>query len=240
MKKRYKKNHSGWMRRTSRIYLINANKSKVKELNKFLNLYQNAVNYCIIRFWSSSDLDENLSGKEITKSIQERFGVTARLSQCAAKQAKEIVRSENEKSKSKKKRRMPRFTNKTANLDSRFVQLKEFNGSFDMCLKFGSGVPRFIIPFNFTKHTNKFRDDGWELSNSIRLGHNINGLFIDLIFEKERPPLKKEGEVIGIDRGFNNMLGASDGQFIGSELKETIKKGGKGRNNILITKIISD
>ena len=121
MKKRYRKNHSGWMRRSSRIYIRDANKSKVKELNKFLNLYQNVVNYCIERFWSSSDLDENLSGKEFTKSVQERFGITARLSQCVAKQAKEIVRSENEKSKSKKKRRMPHFTNKTANLDSRFV-----------------------------------------------------------------------------------------------------------------------
>jgi hypothetical protein len=58
-----------------------------------------------------------------------------------------------------------------------------------MCLKFSSGVPKVMIPFNLTEHTNKFIDDGWELSNSIRLGYSPkkDGLFVDLIFEKERP-----------------------------------------------------
>ena len=71
-------------------------------------------------------------------------------------QAKEIVRSQNEKSK--RKRRMPRFNTKTANLDGRFVEIENFNGSFDICLKFGSGAPKVIIPLNLTKHGNKFID----------------------------------------------------------------------------------
>jgi IS605 OrfB family transposase len=228
MIKKHKRRHLGWIKRTSRIYIRDANKSKVEELKDFLNLYQNIVNYYIVRFWSASDFDKNLAGKEITKLAQERFGVTARLSQCAAKQAKEIVRSQNEKSK--RKRRMPRLTNKTANLDGRFVKIEHFNGSFDMCLKFGSGVPKIIIPFNLTKHTNKFIDD-WELSNSIRLGYSKDGLFVDLIFEKKTPAIKKEGKIIGIDRGFNTMLVTSDNQFVGKELKETIKKGGKRRKS---------
>jgi hypothetical protein len=44
------------------------------------------VNYCIVRFWSSSDVDETLSDRETTKFIQERFNITARRAQCAAKQ----------------------------------------------------------------------------------------------------------------------------------------------------------
>ena len=231
MIKKHTRKHVNSIRRTSRIYLRDANRSKVEELKNFLKIYQNVVNYYIVRFWSSEDIDENLATKEITKSAKERFEITARLSQCAAKQAKEIVRSQNEKSK--RKRRMPRFTNKTANLDGRFVKIEPFNGSFDMCLKFGSGVPKVIIPFNLTKHTNKFIDDGREMSNSIRLGYSPkkDGLFVDLIFEKERPPVKEEGKVIGIDRGFNIMLVTSDGQFIGEELKETIKRGGKRRKS---------
>jgi hypothetical protein len=43
--------------------------------------------------------------------------------------------------------------------------------------------------------------------------------------------MKEEGKVIGIDRGFNIMLATSDGQFIGEELKETIKRGGKRRKS---------
>ncbi len=53
---------------------------------------------------------------------------------------------------------MPRIKVAIANLDSRFVKIESFNGLFDMCLKFGSGVPKLVIPFNWTKHTNKFRD----------------------------------------------------------------------------------
>ncbi len=143
--------------------------------------------------------------------------------------SKETVCSQSEKDR--RKRRMPRLTSHTANLDSRFVKIEPFDGLFDMCLKFGSGVPKLVIPFNWTKHTNKFRDSGWELAKSIRLGYNKKGLFIDLIIEKERPEIKEQGVIIGVDRGFNTMLVTSDGQFIGEQLKEEIKKGGKRRKS---------
>jgi len=230
MKKRYKRTHSGWMRRTSRIYLnTTVNKTKIEKLKRFLILYQLVVNSCIARFWATHDTDKNLPGADIIKSIVARFGITARLAQAAGKQAKEIVASQTEKSM--RKRRMPRLTSHTANLDSRFVKIEAFNGYFEMCLKFGSGIPKLIIPFNWTKHTNKFRDTGWELAKSIRLGYNRKGLFIDLIFEKERPEIKGQGVIIGIDSGFNTMLVTSDGLFIGEELKAEIKRGGKRRNS---------
>jgi len=73
--------------------------------------------------------------------------------------------------------------------------------------------------------------NGWELSSSIRLSYNNKELFVDLIFEKERPPLKEEGKVIGIDRGFNAMIVTSDGQIAGKELKEKIKEVGKRRKS---------
>lgn len=230
MKKRYKRKRAGWMRRASRIYLNStANKSKLNTLRNFLILYQLVVNFCIVKLWSAHDTDKTLPGAGFIKTIRERFGITARLAQAAGKQAKEIICSQNEKEK--RKRRMPRLTLHTANLDSRFVKIELFNGHFDMCLKFGSGVPKLIIPFNWTKHTNKFRDTGWELANSIRLGYNKKGLFIDLMFEKKRPELREEGEVIGIDSGLNSMLVTSDNQFIGEGLKETIKRGGKRRKS---------
>jgi ribosomal protein L32 len=218
------------MRRTSRIYLNKTvNKSKLDNLKSFLILYQLVVNYCIVRFWATHDTSKDLPDAEVIKSILERFGITARLAQAAGKQAKEIVCSQNEKSK--RKRRMPRLTSHTANLDSRFVNIEPFNGHFEMCLKFGSGVPNLVIPFNWTKHTNKFRDTGWELANSIRLGYNKKGLFIDLIFEKERPKVREQGIIIGVDNGFNTMLVTSDGQFIGEELKAEIKRGGRRRKS---------
>ena len=232
MKKRYKRKRAGWMRRTSRIYLNTCvNTGKTEKLKKFLTLYKNIVNYCIAHFWGSHNTDNNnLPGIEFTKGIEERYGVTARLSQCAAKQANETVRSQNELTK--RKRRMPRVKSAIANLDSRFVKIEPFNGHFDMCLKFGSGVPKLVIPFNWTKHSNKFINDGWGLAQSIRLGYNKRkGLFVDLVFEKERPELREEGVVIGIDSGLNSMLVTSDNQFVGEGLKETIKRGGKRRKS---------
>ena len=71
----------------------------------------------------------------------------------------------------------------------------------------------------------KFKDDRiiYLIFSSFRILQN--SLFVDLIFEKETPTIKKEGKIIGIDRGFNTMLVTSDNQFVGKELKETIKKG---------------
>lgn len=226
MIKKHKRVRTGWMRRTSKVYLRGLNQGKVDMLEAFLNKYQNAVNYTIHRLWSEQNIESsNLLSKDVNNDIEDRFDITARLSQCAGKQAKEIVSSQRELSK--RKQRIPRFKSHTANLDSRFVTIKDFDGCFDMCIKTSSGVPKLIIPFNWTSHTNKFRQDGWLLGNSIRMGYDKSGIFIDLIFEKPKPPLRTEGIVVGIDRGYNVMLACSDGQRIGKNLKPSMKAGGK-------------
>ena len=229
MIKRHKRTNSGWMRRSSRIYLNDLNTAKRDTLHDFLTTYTQGVNYVIVRLWSFKEFSNELADKSFTAAVRTRFGVTARLAQCIAKQAKETVLSQREKPR--KERRMPRFTHPVANLDSRFVVVESFEGSFDMCLKFGSGVPKVIVPFNWTKHTNKFRDNGWTLGKSIRLGYNENGLFVALMFEKAWPPKLNEGAVIGIDRGFRSMLYASDGQEIGTELRDAVRKAGKRRKS---------
>ena len=225
MIKRHKRVNKGWMRRTSRVYLNDLNKFKTNTLITFLNNYKNALNYSITRLWSEKNLSSNLVGKEFTDSIRERYSVTARLAQCIAKQSKEAVRSQHKNNV----KRMPRIKSGIAHLDSRFITVDDFNGSFQKCIKTASGLPKMIIPFNFTAHCNKFIDDKWNLSKSIRLGRDGNRLFIDIIFEKSKPIRKKTGKVIGLDRGYNVMFATSDNQMIGEELKAKIKKGGKRR-----------
>ena len=233
MIKKHKRTRKGWMRRTSRVYLNNLNKDKTKSLISFLNGYTQALNYAVARTWSDhvreNRMSINLASKEFTDALRTRFNTTARLSQCISKQAKEMCLSQKEKNKHD--RRMPRMTRHVANLDSRLVTISEFDGSFDFCMKLSSGAPKMIVPFNKTVHLNKFLSRGWLLSKSVRLGYNERGLFADLILEKEKPPMRTEGTVLGIDRGFNTMLATSDGQFIGKELKEQIKKGGKRRKS---------
>jgi short subunit fatty acids transporter len=66
-------------------------------LRSFLLLYVNVVNYFIERFWSMQDFTPALADKVVTGRAVNRFKITARLAQCAAKQAKEVVRSQKER-----------------------------------------------------------------------------------------------------------------------------------------------
>ncbi len=100
MIKKHKRVRSGWMRRTSKVYLKDLNQSKAEHIKEFLDQYQNAVNYTINRLWSEQNIAyKNLLDKTVTDVISERFDITARLSQCVGKQAKEIVSSQRELSR---------------------------------------------------------------------------------------------------------------------------------------------
>ena len=97
MIKAHKRKNSGSMRRASRVYLTHANAGKVATLRAFLLLYVNVVNHFIERFWSMKDFTAALADKVITGRAVNRFKITARLAQCAAKQSKEIVRSQKDR-----------------------------------------------------------------------------------------------------------------------------------------------
>jgi len=224
MIKKHKRTKSGYMRRTSRVYLAHTNAGKVEALRLFLLLYVNVVNYFIEFFWSSKNFTAALAEKFITSRAVNRFAITARLAQCAAKQAKEIVRSQKER----KIKTMPLLRRKVATLDSRFVTIESFQGvAFDLAITFGSGLPKITIPINSTAHLNRLCNAGWQIGKSIRLGMDDQGVWIELILEKEKPAMREEGRIIGIDRGFRKAFVTSDEQEIGSELKDLIKKKGK-------------
>src|SRR5262249_30569804 len=219
MIKAHNRKNSGSMRRASRVYLTHANVGKVAALKRSLLLYVNVANYFIERFWSMKDFTSALADKVITRRAVNRFKITARPAQCASKQAKEIVRSQKER----KIKTMPLLRRKVATLDNRFVKIEEFKGAaFDLALSFASGMPKITIPINQTAHMNRFWSHGWQAGSTIRLGMNQRGMWIELIFEKERPELRTEGKVIGIDRGFRKAFVTSDGQEIGAELRDQI------------------
>jgi len=208
------------MRRASRVYLTEINAGKAAALRAFLLLYVNVVNYFTERFWSMKDFTAALADKIITSRAVNRFKITARLAQCASKQAKEIVRSQKER----KVKTMPLLRRKVATLDSRFVKIEEFKGvAFDLAISFASGLPKITIPINRTAHMNRFLGQEWRTGSTIRLGMDERGVWVELIFEKERPELRTEGEVIGIDRGFRKAFVTSDGQEIGAELRGQIR-----------------
>lgn len=206
------------------MYLKYTNAGKVEALRLFLLLYVNVVNYFIERFWSMKDFTASLADKVVTAKAVNKFGITARLAQCAAKQAKEIVRSQKER----KVKTMPLLRRKVATLDSRFVLIEEFQGEgFDLAITFSSGLPKITVPIKQTSHMDRFLGQGWTLGSSIRLGMDKRGVWIELIFEKEKPAPKTDGKLIGIDRGYRKAFVTSDGQAIGAELRPLIQRKGK-------------
>lgn len=212
------------------MYLNDLNQGKTQQLIDFLLLHAQVIRYFLEMFWSDGDLSANLADKSLTDKARERFGITARLAQMAAKQAKEIARSQ--RKKSKKRHRMPKFRKISVNIDSRGVVITPFEGSFDLALSFGSGIPAMIVPIHHTKHSRKFLKEGWTLSHSIRLGLKNGRVWVDLLFAKPRPKLKPEGETVGIDLGYRTLAATSEGDILGTELKEKIQSTGKRRKHV--------
>lgn len=214
---RVNKNH---MRRAVRVYLNDLNDGKAASLREFLLKYRSVTQYFLERFWSASDDSADLADKAITDKAVKKYSITARLAQCAAKQAKELVRSQHKNAI----KTMPKLGSKTASLDSRFVEIEEFNGiNFDLCIKLSSGAPKLTVPLNRHKHFLKYENAGWLLGKSLRLGMDRSKrLWVDFFFEKERPAKKLTGKVIGVDRGYRRAVAMSDKQATNLPLPEVL------------------
>ena len=220
MKKRYQRTSQPTMRRSARVFLNAVNVGKAQTLTAFLHTCHDATQYFIDLFWQHQDFSANLAKLDTVHRGRDRFGLTTRLAQALAKQAKEMVRSAHEKGA-----RKPRLRRHVVTLYSHFVRIEPFNGTgFDwaICL-IGSGAPRLILPIPSTQVINTFLGDGWTLGKTIRLGHRGHRLFVDLLFDKPRPPWKSDGAIVGMDANYKAGLVLSDGQVVGEDAYRTIQ-----------------
>jgi len=213
------------MRRAVRIK-SSINKHKLAPIKEFAIEYNRCVNYFIRKLWSNNIMSGKFLDKEFT-DVGNRFKLTARLIQCAGKQALQIVKSQ--RKKSKRQQRMPRFKKLVTELDTRFWEFSEVENSFEW-IKFHSGF-KYYIPFNRTVMWNRWVDRGFTLSKSIRLIVKGSNLYIDFIFEKENPLLKTKGDIIGIDLGYVDIGRCSDGQILGQNTNTLIKSFDKWEKN---------
>lgn len=195
------------------------NEGKLDGVHRFLETYNNCVNYFIAKLWSKGKLNGKYLDNGYIESAKQRFSLTARLIQSAGKQALEVVKSQ--RKKSKRQRRMPRFKKLTANLDSRFWQITNHRNSFEW-IKLQSGFV-FYLPFKKSKMWNKWVDKRFELSKSMSLSIKKRKLVMEFFFKKETPELKTEGEVVGLDLGYVNLAVCSNGQTIGAGINNYIK-----------------
>jgi hypothetical protein len=225
MIKAHRKFKEPTMRRSSRVYLNELNAGKAQTLKEFLYLCHDVTQYFVDLFWQRQDFSAELARAETIHRATERFGVTYRLAQALAKQAKECVRS----TAKKKLKRKPQLRLHTTTLYSHFVTIESYQGeAFDFAVKVGgSGAPDVIVPCKSTAHLNQFINDGWALSKTIRLGRRGDKLFVDFILEKPKPPLKQTGAVVGMDSNYRAGFVFSDGQQVGQEIYARIQTFGK-------------
>ena len=200
------------------------NKGKVQsQVLPFMKHYRKIVNYFILFFWSHNILYGLFGGKGAIECAKKKFpGVTVRLLQCAAKQALENVKSQ--RKKPKWKRDMPRMRRYVAVLDQRIWKFSEMTTSFSWVV-IGLKHPYFYLPFKRTRHLDAWIEQGWVLSQSIRLKYDPRTLTvcIDFIVEKVPPRKRTKGIILGGDQGYIDLLRTSDGQVIGENIKTLIE-----------------
>jgi putative transposase len=211
------------MKRSARVFLNDLNQAKAEELRAFLYLCHDVLQYFVDVFWARGAMTASFADLETVHLATSRFGITTRLAQALAKQAMEIVASQRKKPAAERKK--PSLRRHVVTLFNHFLKLEKFQGEeFDFAAVFvGSGAPRLTAPFRSTSPINKLIANGWTISKTVRLGRRRGRLWIELIFEKERPEPKTEGRVVGMDSNYRNGLVFSDGQQVGQELHPKIQ-----------------
>ncbi|MEQ8466017.1 hypothetical protein [Coleofasciculus sp. E1-EBD-02] len=209
------------MRRTARVYLNDLNVGKSKIVREFLGQCHDVMQYFVDLFWQRQDFSGKLADLPTVHRAKKKFGITTRLGQALAKQASECVFSQHKKDRKRK----PQLKWHTVTLFYHFATIEPFEKKgFDWCVKLiGSGAPKLVIPLKSTSVINQRLAQGWQLSKTIRMGLKKGRLWIDLIFEKVRPPLRTSGQVVGMDSNYKNGVVFSDSQVVGEDIYQRIQ-----------------
>ncbi len=204
------------MIRRVQFSLNDANSGKLSQLNQVLVEAVRVVNLYIQTLWAAKDF----SSKFINFKVD--TWLSARLQQALGKQALEIVKSQ----RKRKKKTMPVFRKTSINLDSRFLDIRFDQNSFDVWFKLHSLGDKIILklPSRRHKHLLGLLAEGYTLKQSGRLRKSGAKYYLDLYAEKQAPEPKTTGSVVGFDCGYKVLLADSEGQKHGQELEKHYEK----------------
>ena len=219
------------MIRSTNVSLKFSHQGKIFTLDDFIDEYKNLVSFFVDKLWSMEKIPK-LIPIEITSKPES--WLSARMRQCAAKQASGIVRGTKTKAAKrewqinhfietgmlKKARKLqkihdeksvskPDISRVCPELDSRFIEVDVDNEtSFDCWITITSvgNKVKLQLPFKRTKHFNEMFLDGI-MKNGLRLSKK----YATIMFDIEDPEPKKEGGILGIDIGLKNTISCSNG-----------------------------
>ena len=208
-----------------------SNTGKLQTIHHFIDEYRRVVSQFVDLLWNEETIP-SLLPKETTSQVQ--TWLSARMLQCAGKQASGIVRGTQVKQKRRffmieklreqklyvKARKLQRIYDENSiskpnisevcpELDSRFITIDlENTTSFDGWLHFSSIGNKISldIPFKKSRHFNKMLSKG-ELKTGIRLSKNQ----MTFMFDIEDVDKRSSGDVVGIDIGQTTTISCSNG-----------------------------
>ncbi len=199
--------------RSSKTTLKFLTQKKRDILYKMMDEYSRLVNIFILMFWDKGFKLSDLT-KEIT-NLPESW-LSARMRQCAAREALGMVIGAKEKAITRNEDPvMPIHTGKKMILSAQIVQIENGRNSFDLWLvlcSVGNNI-KLYIPLKRHRHFNWFRE--WKISTTVVIHRN----YVQFSFEKETGHKKTEGKSIGVDVGINHLLATSEKELIGSDVK---------------------
>jgi len=224
------------MIKSSSVTIKFCNLHRKNEISEFISEYKLVMKQFISIQWGQQQVN-TLPDKAICSQIN--TWLSARMIQCAGKQASAIVRGTRQKQKRRqyiidkltkdgelKKANglqkvydeasisMPNLDKISVELDSRFIDMDWNNSScFDGWITIGSvGRKRkILIPVKKTKHFNKLNIKG-VIKKGIRLSDK------EITFMFDIPEIKSTGNtILGIDIGMKDTLSCSNGQQIGKD-----------------------
>ena len=216
------------MIRSTKTSLQFSHTGKKHQLWIFLTEYRRVLRLFVDLFWEEKQI-RPLVPKEFTDKIE--TWLSARMVQCAGKQASGIVRGTKKKHNqqlwrldqltlegkdtvnlknaiNKTTPTKPDLNNVSAELDSRFIKMDLNNKtSFDGWLvvtSIGEGL-KLVLPFKRHKHFNTLLSKGI-LKRGVRICET------DVTFMVEfNEPIKENGKTLGVDIGITNTLADSNG-----------------------------
>ena len=148
------------------------------------------------------------------KILRERFDLPAQLAVAANKYACASVKT----ALKKKRSRQPKFCGTSIHYDKRSSTIDLKKGVASLLTKNG----RIKLTFSIPTYFQKYAEWGVKESNLVKCRDGKFRLMISV----EKPTIKssKQGKIIGVDRGINNIIATSDGWLFDSSDIFSIKQ----------------
>lgn len=180
--------------------------------------YSKVVNGFIEMFWGKDFTRQMLLDPVINSP---ESWLSARMRQCAAREALGMIESAEESAKEKGIVAIkPVHTGKKMILSAQVVKIEEGRNSFDLWLvlcSVGEAI-KIYLPLKRHRHFNFFAN--WKMSNSVIIHED----YVQFSFETECGSKKTQGNQVGIDVGINHLLATSQGELSGSDVRQLIDK----------------